>query len=187
MDFIARFFSSLLVNTDTQESTFRLSDDAFMPGPSDYLGPVHYKHAIRALEDAYDRSSAGNDIHRGQTLRLCQEFQRRHPTLDVRGAPGHFCACAPHLTPWPYPNDEEVSADDAQRFENLAAMAHLIAWMAYVCRMEVREPGVLDEFLSAFPDESATQAALTYLLQLGEGLLGFYLLLWELALKAELD
>lgn len=111
-------YTAALVNTDTPESHYRLSDDAFMPGPSDYLGPVHYRHALRALEDAYDRSLAGNDIHRGQTLGLCQEFQRRHPTLDVRGTPGHFCACAPQLTPWPYPSDEGVSADDAQRFEN---------------------------------------------------------------------
>lgn len=180
-------YTAALINTDAPESHYRLSDDAFMPGPGDYLGPIHYRHALRALEDAYDRSLAGNDIHRGQALGLCQEFHRRHPTLDVRGTPGHFCACPPHLTPWPYPSDDGVSADDAQRFENLATMAHLIAWMAYVCRMEVREPGVLDDFLASFRDESATKASMTYLLQLGEGLFGFYLLLWELALKAELD
>lgn len=180
-------YTQALINTDTPESHYQLSDESFLPGPGEYLGPLHYRQALRALEDAYDRTLAGNDIHRGQALGLCQEFRRRHPALDVEGTPGHFCAYSPHLSPWPYPSDDAIDADDAQRYENLEGLAHLIAWFAFVCRMEARQSGVLKDFLESFQDQQSAKASLTYILQIGEGMFAYYLLLWELALKAEID
>jgi len=134
-------YTSALLNTDTPENHYRLSDEAYLPGPGDYLGSLHYQHALRSLEDAYDRTLAGNDIHRGQALGMSKLFRRLHPTLDVMGTPGHFCAYSPHLMPWPYPIDDELGIDDAQRYENLVDLAHFVAWLAFVCRMEAREPG----------------------------------------------
>lgn len=180
-------YTSVLLNTDTPENHYRLSDVAYLPGPGDYLGSLHYQQALRSLEDAYDRTLAGNDIHRGQALGMCKLFRRHHPTLDVMGTPGHFCAYSPHLMPWPYPIDDELGIDDAQRYENLLDLAHFVAWLAFVCRMEVREPGVLNTFLTSFQEQQGAKASLTYVLQIGEALFAFYLLLWELALKAEMD
>lgn len=180
-------YTSVLLNTDTPENHYRLGDEAYLPGPGDYLGSLHYQHALRSLEDAYDRTLAGNDIHRGQALGMCKLFRRRHPTLDVSGTPGHFCDYSPHLMPWPYPIDDELGIDDAQRYENLVDLAHFVAWLAFVCRMEVREPGVLNTFLTSFQEQQGAKASLTYVLQIGEALFAFYLLLWELALMAEMD
>lgn len=118
---------------------------------------------------------------------MCQQFRRLHPTLDARGTPAHFCVYSPHLMPWPYPDDDELSVDDAQRYENLLNLAHLIAWLAFVCRMEVRMPGVLKDFLTSLEVQQQPKASLIYVLQIGEGLFAYYLLLWELVLKAEND
>lgn len=185
--FLFDSYTSALLNTDTPENHYRLSDEAYLPGPGDYLGSLHYQHALRSLEDAYDRTLAGNDIHRGQALGMCKLFRRLHPRLDVMGTPGHFCAYSPHLMPWPYPIADELGIDDAQRYENLVDLAHFVAWLAFVCRMEVREPGALNEFLRSFQEQQGAKASLTYVLQIGESLFAFYLLLWELALKAEID
>lgn len=185
--FLFDSYTSALLNTDSPENHYRLSDEAYLPGPGDYLGSLHYQHALRSLEDAYDRTLAGNDIHRGQALGMCKLFRRLHPTLDVKGIPGHFCAYSPHLMPWPYPIDDELGIDDAQRYENLVDLAHFVAWLAFVCRMEVREPGVLNSFLTSFQEQQGAKASLTYVLQIGEALFAFYLLLWELALMAEMD
>lgn len=185
--FVFDSYTSALLNTDTLENHYRLSDDAYLPGPGEYLGPLHYQHALRSLEDAYDRTLAGNDIHRGQALGMCKQFRRFHPTLDVVGIPGHFCAHSPHLMPWPYPSDDELNIEDAQRYENLVDLAHFVAWFAFVCRMETRKPGALNEFLKTFKEQQGAKASLTYVLQIGEALFAFYLLLWELVLMAEID
>lgn len=38
------------------EDAFKLENDNFQPGDGDWLGPVHYKFAMRSLESNYERT-----------------------------------------------------------------------------------------------------------------------------------
>lgn len=180
-------YSQTLISADASENQYRINDDTWLPGPGDFLGPLHYRHAMRMLEDKYDRSLGGNEIRRGQALGMCIRFHRDRPTLDVPGTPGHYCAYSPHIMPWAYPTDDGLDDSILQRYENLSHLAHFVAWLAYACRLETRVPGTLSKFISDLPDQAHVESSLTYATQIGESLFAYYLLLWELALKADAD
>ncbi|QDQ29085.1 hypothetical protein FNU76_23545 [Chitinimonas arctica] len=165
---------------------YQISDDAFLPGPKDYLGPLHYRHAWRALEVAYERTLVGNDIWRGQGIGLAQHAHRMMPTLGERGVPLAWRGQAPHLTPWPACPDEVVDDQVLQERENLGNIAHLLAGLAFACRQEARQPGALQRHLNQLDSaDIPLDKPLAFLLQIGEALFAYYLLLWELVLTAD--
>lgn len=167
------------------EYIYQLSGDAFLPGPGDYLGPLHYRHAWRALETTYERTLVGNDIWRGQGIGLAQHAHRVMPSLGEPGVPLAWRGRAPHLIPWPTDPDDAVDDQRLQERENLENIAHLLAGLAFACRQEARQSGALQHHLNQLNgSDIPLDRPLAFLLQIGEELFAYYLLLWELVLAA---
>ena len=182
---LKKYVDALQQTNDPLKIALKLESDAYRPGAGDWLGPVHYKFAWRALEAAYERTLDGNEIRRGQAIGLCQYFQMCFPCFTE-----HYPRCLvgkrPHLDPWPSPTDEVVPPEVAQKWENLARFSHLLSALAYHCRLGARQSGRLDEFMGLLKESKIPVApSLTYLLQIGEAMFAYYLLLWELVQKAE--
>lgn len=166
------------------ENYYRLEDDNFLPKAGDLLGPLHYRYAMRQFEDAYDRTSAGNDIRRGQAMGLCSYVRRVMPSLTRDDAP-RLDGVAPSIDPWP-DDDVALDAQEAQRKDNLANVAHTLSWLAYHCRLETKVKGSLKTFLTKLQESnSPVETSLAYLLQVGGEVFGFYLVLWEAVIRAE--
>ena len=168
------------------EYIYQLGDEDALPGPGDYLGPLHYRHAWRALETAYERTLQGNDIWRGQGIGLAQHAHRVMPILDGWGVPQAWHGKSPHINAWPADPDAVEDDDVLQQRENLDHIAHLLAGLALACRREVRVSGVLELYLNQLNQAGIPLGGpLAFLLQIGDALFAYYLLLWELVLKAD--
>lgn len=166
------------------EDAFKLENDNFQPGDGDWLGPVHYKFAMRSLESNYERTLGGNEV-RGQALNMCKFIKQQVPLFNGDTNP-RLQGKQPHFNPWAVADDGLLDDSIAQRNENLALFGHGISLMAYHCRLASRSPEKLQPFInklnaSGMPVENC----LSYLLQTGEALFGFYLLFWEFVIRAE--
>ena len=180
-----RYVDALRAYGNPWEDNLRLTDDDFSPDSNEWLGPLHYKFAYRALERAYDRSLGGNEIRRGQALGLSRHLEQRFPRFDsqrlivLRGQ-------KPNLMPWESYSSDATFPEAEQKGQNLDQIVHLLSTFAYHCRADVREPGSVERFLSLLRVSGLpVTACLSYLLQVGEAVFTFYLILWELALRAE--
>ncbi len=81
---------------------------------------------------------------------------------------------------------EAVDEEVALTCEHLDGMAHLLASLAWVCRLDARQPGSLKAWLTRLNQMNIPlQGPLSYLLQVGEAIFSFYLVLWELVLMAD--
>ena len=165
---------------------YQLEDNDTLPGPGAYLGPLHYRHAWRALETAYERTLQGNDRWRGQGIGFAQHAHRVMPTLDGWGVPQAWHGKSPHINAWPA-NPDAVEEDDVlQQRENLDHIAHLLAGLALACRREARVPGSLELYMNQLNQTGISLSGpLAFLLQIGDPLFAYYLLLWEFVLKAD--
>ncbi len=171
--------------TGAEDNTLRLYQDDFSLTDGDYLGPIHLKYALRQLEEKYDRSLTGNEIRRGQAIGLCHFTQRILPKLTSSGSP-RLAGCTPHNDPWDTGGDEAVHADLAQRRQNLLDFCHFLSWLAYHCRLDAKVPGELDGFLRKVHESgSPIPSSLAFLLQVGDAIFGYYLVFWELVIRAE--
>jgi len=168
------------------EYIYQLGDDDALPGSGAYLGPLHYRHAWRALETAYERTLLGNEIWRGQGIGLAQHAHRVMPTLEGWGVPEAWHSESPNINAWPA-NPDAVEEDDVlQQRENLDHIAHLLAGLALACRREARVPGALEIYMNQLSQAGIPLGGpLAFLLQIGDALFAYYLLLWELVLKAD--
>jgi hypothetical protein len=178
-----RYVEALRASGNSWEDSLKLTDE-FLPGPHEWLGPLHYKSAYREMEQAYDRSLGGNEIRRGQALGLCRHLQQRIPRFAdsrLKLVRGH----KPNLSPWDDSFDA-IFPETEQRRENLDQVAHFLSMFAYHCRAEVREPRSFERFLGLLRATGLPIApCISYLLQIGEAVFLFYLILWELALRSE--
>lgn len=180
-----KYVEALRQTNDPLGVSLKLENDAYRPGAGDWLAPVHYKFSWRALEAAYERTLGGNEIRRGQAIGLCRFFRKRFPSFN-EDYHHRLVGKSPHIDPWPLPEDESLPPEIAQRRENLAEFAHLLSALAYHCRLGARQPAQLDEFMSLLKtSEIPVAPCLTYLLQIGEAMIAYYLLLWELVQKAD--
>ena len=169
----------------SMEEAFRLDDSGFRPSAGDWLGPLHYKFALRQLEVAYDRSRGGNDIRKGQALGLARQIRQSMPFVDHENHE-QLRGVRPHLVPWPYEDVEAVPDEVAQRRENLDQVSHFLSLLAYRCRLAAKGGDGLQTFLSKLEDGNRSiEGCLAYLLQVGEAVFAFYLLLWEAIIVAE--
>jgi hypothetical protein len=170
---------------DAYEYLFQLDDDGFLPGPGDYLGPLHLRHALRSLENRYKASLSGNELRRGQAIWYCQQVRRRLPRLDGTGTPPKLQGKSPPVSPW-QSADDGVDEEATLTRQHLDSMAHLLASLAWACRLGARRPGTLEAWLTCVnQDDIPLQGPLSYLLQVGEAIFSFYLLLWDLILMAD--
>jgi hypothetical protein len=178
-------YADALRATDGGESLFRLHEGNFSLVDGDYLGPLHYKHAMHQLEEKYERSLTGNEIRRGQAIGLCHFTRRKLPRLTTYDSP-KLTGCRPYIDPWLAADDEPLESDLAQRRQNLQGFCHFLSWFAYRCRLDAKVPGELDTFLHKLQTSGIPiQSSLAYLLQIGDALFAYYLIFWELVITAE--
>lgn len=167
------------------EDSFKLEDASFRPVNGDWLGPVHFRFAMRALESSYENSLAGNEIRRGQAMGLCRFVKQRVPTF-----PQNYRKClagrSPVVAPWLTGDMEGIPEEVAQRRDNLEQITHLLSLLAFHCRLDARSDGRLAKFMEVLGSAGIpVEPCLTYLLQIGESIFAYYLLLWELVQKTE--
>lgn len=170
------------------QSRWRLfQDEDWQPGDGDYLGALHYHHAITQLRHRYQQTLAGNSQRRGWALKLIRDAERLNLShYGHQDWPAH----------WPL---DDVSLEllhrspleePTQGAQNLLGMIHLLSRLAQASRWEAHQPGTLERChqclreVSGFNDDQLRDA-LGFLLHLGEAIFIFYLLLWELACIAE--
>ncbi|NOV23417.1 hypothetical protein E5S69_07665 [Cupriavidus necator] len=167
------------------EDSFKLEDASFRPLNGDWLGPVHIRFATRALELAYENSLAGNEIRRGQAMGLCRFVKQKFPAFPQNS---HKCLAgsSPVVAPWPTEVVDGIPEEVAQRSDNLEQITHLLSLLAFHCRLEARSDRGLATFMEVLGSAGIpVEPSLTYLLQIGEAVFAYYLLLWELVQKAE--
>jgi hypothetical protein len=178
-------YTQALGQVDSYEYLFQLDDDGFLPGSGDYLGPLHLRHAMRSLENRYKTSLSGNELRRGQAIWHCQQVCRKLPVLESAGTPPRLQRKSPLVNPWPTA-DDAVDEEVALTRQHLDGMAHLLASLAWACRLDARRPATLEVWLARVNQtDIPLQGPLSYLLQVGEALFSFYLVLWELVLMAD--
>lgn len=170
--------------SDSVADASTLETVGFRPRDGQWLGPVHHKFAIRSLETAYERTLSGNEIRRGQAMGLCRHVSQRIPSIPPDF--GRNLAGLPTVVaPWPRRDDESLPDDILQRNQNLEQIEHLLSLLAFHCRAGARKRDALQRFLKVLHDSnSPVESSLAYLLQIGDALFAYYLLLWELVHNA---
>ncbi|QQX85261.1 hypothetical protein JJQ59_04775 [Cupriavidus necator] len=182
---LEKYIEALRQTSSSLEDAFKLEDANFRPANGDWLGPAHYRFAMRALETAYENSLGGNEIHRGQAIGLCRFLIQKFPSFR-QDYPRRLAGKAPHIIPWPDKDDDEVHADVAQKRQNLQQIAHLLSLLAFHCRLGARNATRLEDFITLLGSSTIpVELCLTYLLQVGEAVFAYYFLLWEFVQKAE--
>lgn len=175
-----------------------LRQEDWQPSSGHYLGALHYLYATQHLHEAYCLTLGGDDAddpsgnhwRRGMALRLIQQLRCYSIQDFVQNIPAHWVMDG-------VPNNLGLlhhidTTHDEQTQENLADFIHALSLIAQVCRWEVRQTGVLDKFIKTCNtllenQESTTRSAWSYLFYIGESVFGFYLLLWEMAIIAEIE
>lgn len=187
---ISRYLEAIRETGNVASDLYRLEDSEFSPVQGDYLGALHYKYSIRKLEEFYERSRSGNEIRLGQVTKLCNYVRRIMPTLTQQDS-SRLAGMSPHIDPWPFQDGEGVDEYLAQRNQNIYDAALTLSWLAYHCRLEAKSSeensnGFLDEFLDKLKASGApVENSLAYLLQVGDAIFAYYLVLWELVVTAE--
>ena len=180
-------YKETLIIRDLPERWSLLSSEDWIPGNGDYLGPLHYHFAIDSLKKKYNDSLLGNEIRRGYALRLVNRLQNN--VLE------NF---APDIPKYLYEAKElglfapESEEGWNQEEENLYEIIHFLSIYAAVCRWEVRIPGTLENFNKKINEILKTephliQQAVGYLLYVGADIFYFYLLLWEVIFKIDIQ
>ena len=185
-NFSLESYGQALRQTDSsQADLIRLEDATFVPESGDYLGPIHYRYADNCLDAAYEKTLDGNGIRRGQAIGLCRHVRRVMPTLNgsvLRRLKGAH----PQVDLWPQHEDESLEPDQSQRRENLANIRHVLSLLALHCRASARSPEHLLAFISTLKTaDLPVEGCIAYLLQVGDSVFAYYLLLWEVVLTGE--
>ena len=169
----------------TASDMARLEESNFEPEAGDYLGPIHYRYAKSRLLVCYEHTLDGNGIRRGQGINLSGYAKKVMPTLNgmvlkrLKGS-------RPHVDPWPQVPNDGVAEEQAQSQENLSNIQHFLSLLALHCRASARSYESLPTFQSTLNASGLpVGACLAYLLQVGDSLFAYYLLLWEVVLSGE--
>jgi len=85
-------------------------------------------------------------------------------------------------------SDEPLDQDS----NNIADLVDLISVLAYVVRLEIRQPGILKEssgrlLQTMTTDQRHLESVLGFVLYIGLDLFIFYLVLWEFVMQRDLD
>lgn len=171
-------FLQAMRQLEERETQYLLADDAFVPGDGQLLGPIHYRYGKICFEDRFARSLGGNELRRSQAINMARQSVRFFGSLQAG-----TLLITPVLDPWP------LNIDDlAQEVISITELEHFLSVFAWHARLSARQPSELVSFLKKVtPEEVDVEAPLGFLLYVGEELLSFYLLLWEIVLMADYD
>ena len=163
----------------------RREEASFIPEAGDYLGPIHYRYAETCLEAAYEKFLGGNELRRGQAIGLCLHLRKIMPTLNGLVLP-RLKGTRALVDPWPRPGTDSLEPEQAQKQENLQNIVHFLSLFALHCRVGARSPEALHAFMSKLHSaEQPVEVCIPYLLQVGDAVFAYYLLLWEVVLTSE--
>jgi len=168
--------------------------DDWQPSASEFLGSLHYQWAVKKFKDHYIRTSKGNNFRRTTALGLIKNCTRQSiAELCSETLPDSFQSYSLDLLD-ALSMDQIDSLDDemAQQRENYLVMINFLSVFAQVCRHDVRNPGVLKQFIGELSEQvenglNELLGVLGYLLFIGEDIFAFYLLLWEIVFQADID
>jgi hypothetical protein len=171
-----------------------LTDDQWLPASGSFLGPLHYRYAIRRLKYRYLRSLSVISERRGRVLGMVKQMggsdlsdftenmQYKEFATDIDL--GLFVERASE--------EEFLSDQDVVTQEHLEKIVRFISLLAQVCRAQARTPGIMKIFLNELQKKcdmsnNKVSGNLGYLLFLAEDLFAFYLMLWEVVFTADVD
>lgn len=178
-------YRQVLLSRDLAENRRYLYQEDWRPGWGQYLGALHYRYALRRLAERYQDCQTAREPHLGGALLLARRLHSCRVADLGPGWPPHLGDGPRHLGRLSVPSADDITQEE----ENLERLIGLLSLVAQVCRWEARDPGTLLRFRSLldsyFDNPRDAEQALGCLLYLGEDLLAFYLLLWELVIVAE--
>ena len=166
-----------------------LANSDWVPTPGDYLGLRHYWWALKRLTEHLHSAQAGNDQRKGNALRLASRVATSraagvHPHLSE----SHLASTTSLGLMSSTTSDESLDQDS----NNIADLVDLISVLAYVVRLEIRQPGILRESSGKLlqtmkTDQRHLESVLGFVLYIGLDLFIFYLVLWEFVMQRDLD
>lgn len=175
------------------EGAFQLEDELFLPKDGELLGPLHLAHCWRDLERGFASSQLMPNNRKSAALALAKKLALHRSNFDqteFNGLKGQ-----PLLVRLGKPSDDQLDDGEQLRWEHMEHIALASAWLAWFCRLEHRQPGVLSGFHSLLgklrkqvevPGGTIADC-IAYYLQVAPAMFAFYLLLWELVQTVELD
>ena len=172
---------------------YQLEDEMFLPTKGELLGPLHLAHCWRDLERSFTSSQLMPNNRKSAALALAKKLglhQSRFGPDVFDGLRGQ-----PLLLELGKPNDDQLDDSLQLKWEHIEYIALACAWLAWFCRLEHRQPGVLSGFHSLLGNlrkqvevpEGTIADCIAYYLQVAPAMFAFYLLLWELVQTVELD
>jgi hypothetical protein len=185
--FSLKRYRAALAARNIDDAWSQLSREDWRPTPGDWLGPVHWRYALNAMQRRYHATLQGNTARRGWAMQLVCRLAPLSLADLAYGIPAHLDDVSGLGLMMPMPpggwNQEQ---------QNLRLMDHLLCLFAAVCRWEPRGEGALAAWQQnlcrvPLPDHEAVTLAMGYLLHVGREVFEFYLLLWELVFAADAD
>jgi hypothetical protein len=175
------------------EGAYQLEDELFLPKEGELLGPLHLAHCWRDLERGFTSSQLMLNNRKSAALALAKKLAQHRSSFDqavFNGLKGQ-----PLLLRLGKPHDDKLDDGEQLKWEHMEHIALACAWLAWFCRLEHRQPGVLSGFHSLLGSlrkqvevPGGTIAdCIAYYLQVAPAMFAFYLLLWELVQTVELD
>jgi len=181
--FDVRKYHDCLLDNEDRASAYLISDDDYVPGSGEWLGPLHSRFVKHQLEERWARTQGGNELRRGQAIGMARRAERFSRMLTLHGQ-----AMVWIVSPWERDTDEFTPDSVRERLDLLRPLEHFISVFAWHCRLELRQPGTLNKFLNGISEQGVdNESSLGFLIHVGEAMLGFYLLLWEFVQRAEID
>lgn len=171
----------------------RLDESDYVPPRGELLGPLHLEFAWRDLSVRYQRSIQMPTAAKSAALAIARGLNQRFACFDneaPRALRGKRLSVPRKAAPVDIATDAEEQAAEHQ-----SLIAVVSAWFAWHCRLAARRPEALDQFVarlrqlraeSPIPGEGV-ESAVTYFLQVAPAMFGFYLLLFETVLAADMD
>jgi len=110
-------------------------------------------------------------------------------TIPLKNAPQSLVTgcCTLDLSTEIYDESYQASIDE----EHIQQITNFLSQYARVCRWEVRNPGALESILKTIKQHLGSQRdvdmVLGYLLALGKDVFMYYLMLWEVVFKSDVD
>lgn len=175
------------------EGAYQLEDELFLPKEGELLGPLHLAHCWRDLERGFASSQLMPNNRKSAALALAKKLALHRSSFDQTERNG--LKGQPLLLRLGKPHDDQLDDGEQLKWEHMEHIALASAWLAWFCRLEHRQPGVLSDFHSLLGNlrnqvevPGGTIAdCIAYYLQVAPAMFAFNLLLWELVQTVELD
>lgn len=175
------------------EGVFQLEDELFIPKEGDLLGSLHLAHAWRDLKRGFFTSQLMPNNRKSAALSLARRLGLRRNNFDQTALSGLRGKSL--LLRLDKPLEEQLSPEEQLNWEHMEHLAIACGWLAWHCRLELRQEGALSSFHSVLRDlreqvevpGATVSDCIAYYLQVAPAMFAFYLLLWELVQTVELD